>query len=253
MNKKIIIAGLIVVAAIVGAIYLYISQPSSSGRFSASGTIEATEVNVGTLAGGPLVEVAVDEGDLVKKDALLARTDDAILKSQLSQAQAGLEAAQAGVEGAADGTDSERAAADAAVKQAQAGVDIAQTQLGFAAVVAPMSGEVVSVPHAVGESVAQGATVAVISDLKNLRVTVYVPEGELGKVKIGREARISVDSVRRRFTGRISHIAQEPEFTPTNIETKDQRVKQVFAVTIKVRNVNGLLKPGMPADVSFEM
>lgn len=243
----------IVIAVAAAAIYIAVSRPGAPSRFSASGTIEATEVNVGTQVGGALVEIGVNEGDKIKKDDLIARTDDSILKSQLSQADAGLDAAKAGVEQAADGTDAERAAADAGVKQAQAVVDIAGTQLGFTSVRAPINGEVLSVPHAAGENLTPGSPVAVLADLDNLKVTVYVPEGELGKVKLGRQAQISVDSTSAKFTGRITHIAEEAEFTPTNIETKDQRVKQVFAVTIDVKNIGGLLKPGMPADISFKI
>jgi len=251
----ILVAVIVVVAA---AIYFTVSQPGTSGRFSASGTIEATEVNVGTQVGGTLVDVAVSEGDRIKRGGLIVKTDDAMLKSQLAQAEAGLEAAQAQAKQAPSGTSLRNElnayyAAYSAVKQAQAGVDIANTQLGFASVTAPLSGEVLSVPHTAGENLAPGSPVAVLADLDNLKVTVYVPEGELGKIKLGRQAEISVDSTNRKFTGRITHIAEEAEFTPTNIETKDQRVKQVFAVTIEVKNIGGLLKPGMPADISFKI
>lgn len=252
MRRRILIL-IVALAAVAGAVYIAVSRPASTGRFSASGTIEATEVNVGTQVGGALVDMAVSEGDRIKRGALIAKTDDSLLKSRLDQADAGLEAAQAQAGPGGRGGNAQAVSAVAAVKQAQAGVDIAKTQLGFASVTAPLSGEVLSVPQTEGENLTPGSIVAVLADLDKLKVTVYVPEGELGKVKLGREAEISVDSTNRLFTGRITHIAEEAEFTPTNIETKDQRVKQVFAVTIDVKNIGGLLKPGMPADVSFKI
>lgn len=253
MRARIVILIVVVAAIVAGAVYFTASRPGESGRFSASGTIEAMEVNVGTQVGGTLVDVSVSEGDRIKRGELIGKTDDAMLKSQLDRANAGLEAAGAQAKQAGGGRSAQAVAVNAAVKQAQAAVDIANIQLGFASVTAPLSGEVLSVPHTAGENLSPGSTVAILADLDNLKVTVYVPEGELGKVKLGRQARISVDSTNRLFTGRITHIAEEAEFTPTNIETKDQRVKQVFAVTIDVKNVGGLLKPGMPADVSFKI
>lgn len=254
MRKRIIIVVVLIIgAAAAVAVYSRLSQPVASDKFAASGTIEAVEVDLGTQIGGTLTETNVSEGDKIKKNELVAKFDDTILKSRLTQAQAGLDAAKAAATQSADASSASPAAADAAIKQAEAGVDIAKTQLGFASIYSPINGQVLSVPYVAGENPAPGSTVAVLADLDNLNVTVYVPEGDLGKIKIGRKARISVDSIDRKFTGHITHVAEEAEFTPTNIETKDQRVKQVFAVTIKVKNVNGLLKPGMPADVNFKI
>jgi HlyD family secretion protein len=73
-------------------------------------------------------------------------------------------------------------------------------------------------------------------------------------VKIGQEAKISVDSYKdKTYNGKVIYISPEAEFTPKNIQTKDERTKLVYAVKIKVKNENGELKNGMPADAIINL
>ena len=72
---------------------------------------------------------------------------------------------------------------------------------------------------------------------------------QVERVKVGNRVRITLDAFPKRiFMGRVVQIATEAEFTPRNFQTKEERVKQVFAVKIEVGNEHGLLKAGMPAD-----
>jgi HlyD family secretion protein len=85
-----------------------------------------------------------------------------------------------------------------------------------------------------------------------LELTVYVPVTDLGKIKIGQQVSIQVDSFPgKSYEGVVQSIADEAEFTPRNVQTVDGRRTTVFAVKIAVANVNQELKPGMPADVTF--
>ena len=82
-----------------------------------------------------------------------------------------------------------------------------------------------------------------------VKIVVYVNEENLGKVKLGQSAEISTDSYKEKtYKGKVTYISSEAEFTPKNIQTKDERTKLVFAIKIKVDNPEYELKAGMPAD-----
>ena len=91
-----------------------------------------------------------------------------------------------------------------------------------------------------------------MADLDTVTLTVYVPEDQLGLVKIGQEVRVMVDSYpERTFHGEVVYIAAKAEFTPKNVQTKEERVTTVFAVDVKIPNPDHALKPGMPADAEI--
>ena len=96
---------------------------------------------------------------------------------------------------------------------------------------------------------APGATLLTLGDLDEATLTVYVPEDKLGQVKIGQQVEVYVDSFpERTFIGTVVAIAQEAEFTPRNVQTKEERVNMVFAVEVNIPNPDHALKPGLPAD-----
>lgn len=93
----------------------------------------------------------------------------------------------------------------------------------------------------------------ILAKLDDLKITVYIPEDRYGSVKIGQQAQVFVDSFPgETFTGVVVSIADQAEFTPRNVQTEEGRRTTVFAVELKVENPDGRLKPGMPADVSFD-
>jgi len=103
-----------------------------------------------------------------------------------------------------------------------------------------------------GELVGVGSGLYIVSDLSTVHLTIYVSETELGNVSIGQEAKVTIDSHDdRSFPGRVSYISQEAEFTPKNVQTKDERVKLVYGVKIDIPNPEGILKPGIPADAAL--
>ncbi len=104
-----------------------------------------------------------------------------------------------------------------------------------------------------GELATVGGPILTLGDLANLWVMIYVKETDLGRVRLGQPARISVDShPGKRFAGKVIQISDKAEFTPKTIQTKEERVKLVFAVKVAVADPTGGLKPGMPADVELE-
>jgi HlyD family secretion protein len=146
-----------------------------------------------------------------------------------------------------------RAERDALARQrAQADAQLAEQQSHVAdfSVKSPIDGRVLTRTVERGERVEAGTPLFTLVDLDRLYVKIYVPEPSIGKVALGQEARVYVDAYPgRAFPARVSRVAQEAEFTPKNVETKEERVKLVFAVEVALReNPDGVLKPGMPAD-----
>lgn len=146
-----------------------------------------------------------------------------------------------------------RAERDALARQrAQAEAQLAEQRSHVAdfAVRSPIDGRVLTRTVERGERVEAGTPLFTLIDLDRLYVKIYVPEPSIGKVALGQEARVSVDAYPgRAFPARVSRVSQEAEFTPKNVETREERVKLVFAVEVALgENPGGVLKPGMPAD-----
>jgi HlyD family secretion protein len=137
-------------------------------------------------------------------------------------------------------------------QRAQAEAQLAEQQSHVAdfSVKSPIDGRVLTRTVERGERVEAGTPLFTLVDLDRLYVKIYVPEPSIGKVALGQEARVYVDAYPgRAFPARVSRVAQEAEFTPKNVETREERVKLVFAVEVQLHeNPDGVLKPGMPAD-----
>ncbi len=135
----------------------------------------------------------------------------------------------------------EVAAARAARDEAEAAM--AQTRIG-----APLSGTVTTKAAEAGELVFPGTPLVVLADLDRPYLRVYLPERDIGKVKLGDAARVYVDSFPGRpFEALVTEVAKKAEFTPKDVHMPDERVTLVYSVKLEIGNPEGLLKPGMPA------
>ena len=140
-------------------------------------------------------------------------------------------------------------AAKARLDQAKANADLLRKQINDSYIVAPVAGTVTNRPVEVGELVGIGSTIVTISRLETLNLIIYVSDIELGKVKLNGTADIVIDTYAdKSFPGRVIYISPIAEFTPKNIQTKEDRTKLVFGVKLEVDNKEGILKAGMPAD-----
>jgi len=140
-------------------------------------------------------------------------------------------------------------AARAQVAQAEATLAQARARLADTRIEAPMDGVVLRKNLEPGATAAPGAAVLTLVDPGSLWLRAYIPEVELGRVRVGQPARITVDAFPDQpFDGRVTEIASEAEFTPRNVQTEKERVNLVFRVKVGVSNSDGRLKPGMPAD-----
>ncbi len=119
-------------------------------------------------------------------------------------------------------------------------------------ITSPIDGTVMERLIEPGELTAPGSPLMTVADLDTLTVTVYVPENQYGEVYLGKSYPVKVDSFpNETFVGKVSHIADQAEFTPRNVQTVDGRESTVFAVKLDLEPSGGKLKPGMPADVTF--
>ena len=127
-----------------------------------------------------------------------------------------------------------------------------EAQLQEMRIVAPADSvlEVLSVKA--GDVLAPNREVATLLLPQHLWVRVYAPEPWLGHLKLGGEVKVRVDSFpNKEFAGTIEQIARVAEFTPRNVQTLEERIKQVFGVKVRLDNREGLLRAGMSADVFF--
>ena len=103
-----------------------------------------------------------------------------------------------------------------------------------------------------GEFVSPGTPVVTVAELDAPWVRAYVSEPDLGRVKLGQSARVRCDSFPGKvYEGHVSFVASEAEFTPKNVETRQERVKLVYRIKVDIANRERELKPGMPADVEI--
>ena len=168
---------------------------------------------------------------LTRRDALAAQLESA--KQSLARSRAGsrvqdIEAARAA-----------RDAIDARIAQLRQAISDAR-------IVSPVAGRVTEKIAEAGELLAAGAPILVVTDMARPWLTVYVAEPDLGKIKLGAEADVVTDGGETR-RGNVTFIAFTAEFTPKNVQTRDERVKLVYRVKIGLDNTDGLFKPGMPA------
>ena len=275
-----------------------------------SGTIEGTDVDIGTEVTGRIVAVRVDEGTRAVKGDTLVLIDDTEYQIQLRQAIANMKSFESSYKLAVEGSRKEDIVqAEANFKNAEADyqrmkdllasrtmtqkqyddayaryvsaqqtyeklqrgsrpeeISVARERRDYAAaqvdllkkkvhdctITSPTDGTVTLRAVEPGELVTMGANLLRLTDLDKVKLTIYVNEEEYGRIRLGQSAEIHIDAYPdRSFEGRIVYLSPNAEFTPKNVQTKDERTKLVFAVKIQVQNRDGVLKPGLPADASI--
>jgi len=251
-----------------------------------SGTIEVDEVHVGPRAAGRVEKIFAQEGDRLRAGQPIVELDAAELKARRDLAAAQIESAirdadsqEAQLEFLRDDakrqqdllkrkvvspTDAERAssaaraqekvgeAAKMRVVQARAQLADTEAQLKEMQVVAPAESILEVLGVKVGDVLPPNGEVATLLLPQHLWVRVYVPEPWLGKIKLGDHVRVRVDSFPNTdFDGVVEQINRQAEFTPRNVQTVEDRIRQVFGVKIRLPNNDDRLRAGMAADVYF--
>lgn len=140
-------------------------------------------------------------------------------------------------------------AAKAKVEQAQAQAGVIAKQISDSYILSPVKGTVTYKPVEEGELIGIGTVIVRVSRLEKMELMIYVNETEFGKVKLGSSADVVMDTFPdKKYSATVVYISPVAEFTPRNVQTKDERTKLVFRVKLEVDNPNGELKSGMPAD-----
>ena len=144
--------------------------------------------------------------------------------------------------------------AKANLNKATAGVELLKKNIRDCYVISPIKGFIVKTFVERGESVSPMSSLFKVSDLDEVELVVYVSEEELGYVKLGQKADVTIDTYKdKSYEGKVTYISSEAEFTPKNIQTKEERTKLVFAVKITIPNKDYDLKSGMPADAVIKI
>ncbi len=282
---------------------------NGNNTIEASGTIEGTDINIGTEVSGKVREVRVTEGDRVAQGDTLVIIDDADYQLQLRQAQANADAAEAQYRLAIEGSRKEDIlqaeatykmaeadykrmkellaqqsitqkhyddvytkyvsaqqnyeklvrglrkpeidAARARRDQAAAQADLLLKKVHDCSIVAPSQGTITLKSVEPGEFVTVGANVIRVTYLDRVKLIIYVNEQQLGSVKLGQKAEVRIDGQEQSKEGTVTYISPVAEFTPKNVQTKEERTKLVFGVKIEADNKDGVLKPGLPADAKL--
>jgi HlyD family secretion protein len=142
----------------------------------------------------------------------------------------------------------------AQIDQARAQTGISEAQLNDTVIYAPIDGVVLVKAAEAGEVLAAGTTIVTIGDIEHPWLRAYVGETDLGRVKLGQRVKLSTDSYPGKvYMGTISFISSEAEFTPKQIQTKEERVKLVYRIKVDVNNANHELKNNMPVDAEIEL
>ena len=179
---------------------------------------------------------------------LFEAAQDRLLKLEVGEASPKLLAAKA-VQNQAELAATQ---AESAVSLAEAQLALIDLQIRKLNVVAPADGVILTRSIEPGEMVSATAAALKLGRMNELYIKVYVPEDIYGTLSLGQIATLTVDSYPgESFSARIVNIANQAEFTPRNVQTMEGRKATVFAVKLNVEDLLGKLKPGMPADITF--
>jgi HlyD family secretion protein len=251
-----------------------------------SGTIEVDEVHVASRSAGRVEKIFAWEGETLKAGAVIVQLEASELKARRDLAAAQINTAQHDVEAqsaqleflradaqrqqdllkrntvspseaeramsAAKAQEKNIAAARARVEQALAQLADMDAQINEMKIVAPADSilEILSVK--VGDVLPANREVATLILPDRLWVRVYVPELWLGSVKLNETVRVRVDShPGRDFSGVVEQVNRKAEFTPRNVQTVEDRIKQVYGVKVRLDNKEDQLRAGMSADIYF--
>ncbi len=246
MNKgfksklKVLIPLFLVAVVVVVAVKVFRPQP----LFDYAGTIEATKSDLPSRINSVVKLKHVAEGQLVKKGEPLFSLSDEEFKI------------------AADSASRDFARSERLFKLGSLPQEIYEHQkskkdetglrLQWCSIVAPIDGVVLSTYREVGEWVSPGVKMLTIANLDEVWAILYVESGKIAELKLRQAVRGVLSEVKGRiFEGLITHIGSEAEFTPKNVQTRQERARLVFAVKVSFKNPDHQLKPGMTIEVKL--
>lgn len=214
-----------------------------------SGTVEAEGYYITSEVSGKLLEVTAHEGQNIKVNDNVAKVDTKAYEIQKSQADGALKAAESRLKDINESNKNVYDAQDGLVMQSKASVSLAQLQIDKCSINSSVEGKVTEVFVHEGEMCTQGMNIAKVSG-HNKYIKIYVEESKRSRVKIGQKLDI-YDGSKKISKGTISYISSQSEFTPKNVETKDEKEKTVFEVKLTL-DENESADEGMILDVELK-
>ncbi len=239
MKKKIPILILIVVA--VAAALVYRQRHGRTG-FLFAGSVEATEVDLSSRLSATIAGIAVKEGAEVHRGDALVTLSGEDFRIAAAQAKGDFERAKRLLKTGAVTAE--------AFDRARFKWEDAALRASWLEIASPIDGTVLDRFHEPGELVGPGTRILKLANLSDIWARVYVPQTALARLQPGMAVEAFLPELdMKRLEGKITHIRDEAEFTPKNVQTRDERARLVYAVKVSFPNADRLLKPGMTVEV----
>lgn len=232
---------IIILAAVIAGFWFYKRQHPD---FTYAGSIEAEEVDVQPGVASPIATISVQEGDVVAVGQRLAELSCPDIRVAAGQATSDFNRNQslyqAGSLAAAGFDRSRYASRDAQVK------------LAWCDVSAPIAGTVLTVYRRAGEWARPGQPILTLADLREVYAFIYVPQSLLAKLKLGQKIKGTLPELPgKSFEGTLAYIRPQAEFTPKNVQTREERDRLIYGIKLRFANPDGVLKPGMSIEADL--
>jgi len=283
MKKKIPVVLVLIAVVVIALVVSHKRALRNGDSIKISGNIEITDAELSFRIPGRVDARLVSEGETVKAGQPVARLDSSDLTREVAMRSADEKASFAVIdlaraeekrltsdfarqkelfekkvistrefevaETSIDVSKAKTREAEARLEQVKQALGLAEVKLGYATLMSPLSGLVLSHHIEAGEYVVPGTAVVTVGDMEHAWLRGYINESDLGRVKVGQTAKITADTwPGKTFEGKVSFISADAEFTPKNVQTAKERTKLVYRIKVDVPNPKMELKPGMPAD-----
>ncbi len=256
-KKKFIPVTIVALALILSTLYFEVFRHlGGNGEvIEGSGTIEVTDIDIGSKIAGRVTYIPFNEGEKVGKGQIVAKLDYNELDAQRLSAAAYLGNARSNMDrieklyrgGSVSRKDYDQVLT--AFRVASANYELVSAAIDNAVILSPIDGIILEKNLEIGEMAFPGTPIVTAADLSKVWIKIYVTQPNLGRIKLGQKASLFIDTFPGRpFNGKVVAISNRAEFTPKTIETRDERTKLMFAIKIAADNPDQILKPGMPAD-----
>jgi HlyD family secretion protein len=212
--------------------------------FYYSGTLEATKVVIPSKISSQITEFDVKEGDRIQKGQAIAKLDNSelviSLKDVTSKYERSLTLFKSGRLPQKD------------LETIEAERDRLKLKMEWSTIRSPTDGVVLAKFKEAGEWVTQGVGVLSVADIKNIWAFFYIEQNKIAQLSIGTKIKGTVPEIpEKTFSGRIIKINSEPEFTPKNVQTREERTRLVYGIKVQFENEDETLKPGMTIETEL--
>lgn len=210
-------------------------------EFLYAGTVEATEIDISPRISSVISSLSVKEGEEVKSGQTLLTLDSEEIKLDQELAEKDY---KRGLDLYKNGTMTKEAFDKLQYKYNQMTL-----RLHWCAIQSPIDGTALDVYHEVGEYVTPAVKLVTLADLKEVWSLIYVPQPLLAKLQLGLKVQGLIPESKKWIDGEIVHMNDEAEFTPKNVQTREERTRLIYGIKIRFPNPDRILKPGMSIEV----